>query len=151
MKNQSVCIIGIGNILRADDGVGAFIVQAIENKKFKNVYCFTEQQLQIELLEEACKYSFVIIIDAAVQEKSVVFKKLNNIEIAFQPVSHYVNAEMFAALAKQLYQNKTEFYYCGIKGKNFELGEQISSEILQLANEAVDIITGFIVDLNKYN
>lgn len=149
MKNQSVCIIGIGNILRADDGVGAFITQAIENKKWKNVFCLTEQQLQIELLEEACKYSVVIIVDAAVQEKDMVFKKLNNIETAFQPASHYVNAEMFAALAKQLYQKETAFYYFGIKGKNFELGEQISSEIIQLANEAVNIITGFISNMDE--
>ncbi|MCP9032886.1 hypothetical protein NKJ21_27585, partial [Klebsiella sp. SWET4] len=59
--------------------------------------------------------------------------------------SHHINAKTFATLAKQLYNSETQFYYCGIRGENFGVGEKISPTVLRYANEAVEEIFRFVL------
>jgi hydrogenase maturation protease len=145
MNTAAIGIVGIGNTLRSDDGVGAYIVQAIDDKHLPEVNCMVMQQLQTELMEDLTQYKMVIIVDAAVKGMSWIFEKLETVEIQSPSISHHIDAKTFATLAKQLYNSETQFYYCGIRGENFGIGEKISPTVLQYANEAVEEIFRFVL------
>lgn len=62
-------IIGYGNTLRCDDGVGCYAAQMIaEQGEFEGVMVLQRQQLTVELVELISRASQVIFIDACVGE-----------------------------------------------------------------------------------
>lgn len=142
-------VVGIGNTLRGDDGIGKYICTCIEKIKLPNVCSTTAFQLETNLLEEFIQYDTVIIADAAVSGKAVSF--INAATLLQQPVSssHHANAASIAMLAKQLYQKDIEIFLCAIRGCNFEMGEQLSTLAIQHANDAVNTIINWIKN-NSY-
>lgn len=68
---MKVKVIGIGNILMEDDGVGINVLEKIKNKLVDNdievITCETDFQYCISLIEEG---DFVFVIDATYYEKT---------------------------------------------------------------------------------
>lgn len=146
---KKILVVGIGNTLRGDDGIGKYICTCIEKIKLPNVCSTTAFQLETNLLEEFIQYDTVIIADAAVSGKAVSF--INAATLLQQPVSssHHANAASIAMLAKQLYQKDIEIFLCAVRGYNFEMGEQLSTLAIQHANDAVNTIINWIKN-NSY-
>lgn len=145
MKAQKkILIIGIGNTLRSDDGIGKYICDCIEKINVPNVHCTTAYQLETNLLEEFIQYDTVIIADAAVSGKPVSF--INAATLEHQPVSssHHADAASMVVLAKQLYQKDIEIFLCAVRGNNFEMGEQLSTIAVHHADDAVNTILNYI-------
>lgn len=69
--NKRTCIVGIGNPLRSDDGVGAYICQLLEEKNLPGVSIISTQQLDIGIAEELSKFDNVIFVDASLEEEAI--------------------------------------------------------------------------------
>ena len=147
MKNiKRTAVIGVGNTLCSDDGVGIFICTELEKTNIQGLSVFTTHQLHIELVEELKEFDTIIIVDAGI--------KPNN-EVSFYPIteqnsnsihsSHNIDATLLFSLLQNLYPSDRSFFVCEIQVQNFELGEGLSSLALMNARKAVQLISDFIL------
>lgn len=141
---NTTCIVGIGNPLRTDDGIGAYVCTLLEEKRIPGVHVISTQQLDTSMLEELIGFNRVIFVDAAVNIKSISFDLLSREKHHPASFSHHINAAMLAGLAEQLYAAKTQFYVCAIPAANFTMGKPMSQKAKKNATEAVALIQAWI-------
>ncbi|MFP4333539.1 MAG: hydrogenase maturation protease, partial [Campylobacterales bacterium] len=58
-------VIGIGNTIRCDDGIGFKLAQMVEKETIEGVEVICTHQLLPELSEDISKYEVVIFVDAS--------------------------------------------------------------------------------------
>jgi hydrogenase maturation protease len=134
-----ILLLGIGNTLRSDDGVGIYVCEQLLQLQLKKVVIQTAQQLQTELVEELLNYKAVIVVDASIATAEVCFEKVEASGKAASS-SHHMNLSMMQALAQQLYGKTIELYSCAIPAENFELGNELSPATKQNAATAVQLL-----------
>ena len=145
IKIKKTVIVGVGNTLRSDDGVGIFICSELEKSNLSSLSVLTTHQLHIELVEDLKEYETIVIIDAGANPKS---------EVSFYPIteqksngihsSHNINATLLYSLLQKLYPSDRSFYVCEIQVQNFELGNELSSFAISNAAKAIKLLTEFI-------
>jgi len=139
-KIKNILVIGVGNPLRSDDGVGPYIADCIEAKGLKGVKVWITQQLNVEDLEGMLGFEHVILVDASLDGPLLDFRPVELKEGKILASSHHLSAETFVNLASSIYQKKLHMHLCTIKGLCFEVSNKISPEVLKRAQEAVDLI-----------
>jgi hydrogenase maturation protease len=144
-KKQSTCIVGIGNTLRSDDGVGDYVCQLIDAKQLPGVSTTSIQQLDTTITATLVTFHRVIFVDASVNAATVLFQPLATGDEQPQSFSHHVNAAMISGLAEKLYSANTQFYICAIGATNFEMGNQLSEKTCNNAHAAVSLLTEWIL------
>jgi hydrogenase maturation protease len=142
--HKSTCIVGMGNSLRSDDGVAAYLCQQLETQYGYKVTIIITQQLDMGLAEELSTFDTVIFIDASLQEESFSFKELSLENNSSSSSSHQINAAMLAALTRQLLATHTQFYICAIGAYDFEMGNNLSQKTMQNAHGAMEFISAWI-------
>ncbi|MDE2009643.1 MAG: hydrogenase maturation protease [Candidatus Omnitrophica bacterium] len=148
-RPANILVVGIGNPLRCDDGVGPYIAGCIETRGLSGVHVRTVQQLLLEDLEEMLQYDQVILADASVSGPPVDFRPVEKFSGQLLSSSHHLSAELFVNLAAGVYHKDLKLHLCCVKGLSFEVGDKISDFVLQRAGEAVDLIAGFINNMTK--
>ncbi|OIR05720.1 hydrogenase 2 maturation endopeptidase [mine drainage metagenome] len=141
---NKIAVIGVGNTLRSDDGIGAHICSKIDELNLPFITTIIVQQLHVELIEELINYDSVIIADAAVTGNDVDLNSLVFNETQTTSSSHHMNANMLNALLQKIHGKKITINLCSVRGENFELGETLSPSAIANANKAVKIICDFI-------
>jgi len=144
MKTNNILIAGIGNTIRGDDAIGAYIVSCINRLNLYGVNTMVMQQLHIEILDEFLNFATIIVVDAALINEPISFYPLKKKTVPPASSSHHVNVALLSALAKQLYQKELQIMICAVQGKNFEMGEQLSATAKKNADDAVNIICTWI-------
>lgn len=139
-----ICVVGIGNVLRNDDGVGPYIVSQIEAMELPGVITFMSQQLNLEFIDEFVEFDQVLIVDAAIIGDDVEFYSLKDSHVGHLASSHHVSAQMFLLLAKRMYGKELDMYVCSVKGENFNMGENLSETAQVNAQKAIEKITSFL-------
>src|SRR5450755_3522173 len=126
MNNKKrICIVGIGNPIRSDDGVGAYVCQLMEEKNLDGVKVIATQQLDIGMTGDFTEFDTVIFVDASLKHKTISFQPLSLENDQPQSFSHHINPAMLVNLAQILYAKSTRFYICAVGGNNFEIGNSI--------------------------
>ncbi len=142
----SILVVGVGNSLRSDDGVGSFIAESIEAKGFNNIKVWVTQQLHVEDLDSMLSFSRVILIDASTSGPVVDFRQAHGIDQAGPSSSHHLSAEMLVKMARNIYRKELDIHVCSIRGSNFEVGDKISPEVLYCAKKAIELICSSIME-----
>lgn len=137
---RTACIVGIGNPLRSEDGIGAYVCELINAKHLPGVHTITTQQLDTSMIEELTGFDAVIFVDAAVNTGKISLILISEGSTVTQPLSHHINAVLFAKLAQQLYATATQFYLCTIPATNFELGKKLSVKAKSNATKAAALL-----------
>ncbi len=126
-KNISILVIGYGNTLRSDDGVGQIVAQKIANSHLPGVRSLYLHQLTPELAADLAEVELVIFVDAtlaaiAPDVRVTLLKPLSSVEIR----SHTSDPRVLLNLAQILYNHCPKAWWVTIPGENFELGDAIS-------------------------
>lgn len=139
MNNQStICIAGIGNTLRSDDGIGSYICRELEKENIYNASFQYIHQLQSEWIDEFSQYDYVILIDAAVdKENKIRLNALNAGEYLTDSSSHFLGLGVFAGLITGLFKTSLSIYLCAVPGHDFSFGETLSPQGKANAVEAI--------------
>ena len=138
-NSKEVLVIGIGNPLRSDDGVGLYVAECIEAKGLEAVKVWVTQQLQVEDIERMLEFQRVILVDASIDGPSLDFRPIDNLA-GHTSSSHHLSAETFVNLASQIYHQELRMHLCSIKGHCFEVGEKISTQVHENAQKAIELI-----------
>ena len=142
---KKTIVVGVGNTLRSDDGVGIFICSELEKKNLLGLSVLTTHQLHIELVEELKDFETIVIIDAGANPKS---------EVSFYPItehkskgihsSHNIDATLLYSLLQKLYPSDRSFYVCEIQVQSFDLGDSLTTLAISNAEKAINLLTEFI-------
>ncbi len=145
-KESKILIIGYGNTLRGDDGVGYKIAEIIEQWNLDNITSLSVHQLTPDLAEKISQADTVIFIDA------IPVTDINTAEIDIKTISinskinnlgHHNNPEQLLSLTQAIYQKVPQAYWILVPAINFNFSEEFSpttQKYVTLALEEIKII-----------
>ena len=141
---HKILVVGIGNTLRCDDGVGPYVADCIKAQAIKGVKVSVTQQLHVEDIEGMLAFDRVILIDASTAGPPVDFRQVEGGKEQALSSSHHLSAETFVNLAASLYHKNLSVQLCSIKGHNFKVGDTITPAVQACAKQAVELICSSI-------
>ena len=133
-------VIGYGNTLRSDDGVGVWIADRIDDLHLSNVDVRTCHQLHLELVPDLIEYESVIFIDASATGESIAVRRCIPSPALPSSTDHNVNPEVLQQLALELYNTAIDIYLYTVRGECFEFGSTISPAVKDRASRALSMI-----------
>lgn len=139
-----ICILGIGNPLRRDDGIAPRVCEALEGWKLPGVEVRTCHQLQPEMVDELSGFGDILLVDAAVQEEPVLFATLDGGSLASVAFTHHLDARRFAALFLRFVGGGTRVHVCTVSGSDFGYGLEPSPQGKLNADSAVARIVQWV-------
>lgn len=142
---HSILVIGYGNELRGDDGVGQLVARIVEGWGVPNLRSLAVHQLTPELTEELVTADCVIFVDAypASPEQGVQVFRIEPTH-SVSTMGHTSDPQMLLAIAQALYSYNPQAWWIGIPAVNMELGEQLSPITEQGMADALDEIDRLI-------
>jgi len=141
---RKVAILALGNILRGDDSAGVLVGERIKNKVKADVFIgeTAPESYLLRLIES--KYTHVIIIDAAIDDYppgTIFIVDPDKISEGIV-TSHTIPVTFIIDLLKA---NKIKTLVIGIRPKNTELTDRISTEV----EEAVNTLSRILMETLK--
>ncbi len=130
-------VIGYGNELRSDDGVGPKVAAAVDELQLPGVRTMICQQLSPEHAEPISRARTVIFVDAAVDApKEVQLRKLEPNE-SVQLMAHAADPRTMLALARDVFGHCPEAWWLTIPAAKLSFGEDLSPEAQRGFEQAV--------------
>lgn len=129
MTNNSFLVIGYGNTLRSDDGVGQIVATEVESWKIPSVAALSLHQLTPEIAEILAQSSYAIFIDASpITEigETVQIYPIEPVESHNFSLGHISNPRSLLALTQAIYGYTPPGIAIAIPAINFDLGETLS-------------------------
>jgi hydrogenase maturation protease len=140
-------VIGYGNTLRGDDGVGPAVAERLGAMALEEVEVRSATQLQLEWAVEWCDYERVVLIDAAVDGAAV------SQEVVWpadggesEGGAHELDAGVLLALARVLYGRAPEVWRWRIRGESFGMGDPLTPGVRAAADEVTERIARSLSD-----
>ncbi len=87
-------VIGYGNTLRSDDGVGVWIADHIDALHLPNIDVRTCHQLHLELVPDLIEYERVILIDTGMSGQPIAVRTCNPSPALPSSTDHNVSPEV---------------------------------------------------------
>jgi hydrogenase maturation protease len=144
MKRESVArrvlVIGYGNELRGDDGIGAHLARAAA-ARWPQVRALAVHQLTPELAEAVADASRVIFVDAraTVEGEPVQVCRVEP-RWADGALGHTGDARTILALARDLFDQTPPAWRVTVTAPRLDLGESLSAEALAHVQTALERI-----------
>lgn len=141
--SQLPLIIGYGNTLRGDDGVGPAVATQLQVLlKTGQARVLVRPQLTFELAEDVSQAPFTLLIDAAGQGTPGTVG-LHEIQPAKNPGSlfqHHVPPQVLLATAQILYDRLPPMTLISVAGMQFDQDRMLSDVVQRAIPEVIDIV-----------
>ena len=123
---DGLLVIGYGNTLRRDDGVGPKVAEVVEGLALPGVRTLACPLLTPELAEAVSQARLVIFVDAAVDApREVQLRKLAPADSP-QIMAHAANPATMLALARDVFGHAPEAWWLTIPVQNLGIGDDFS-------------------------
>lgn len=147
--DKILMVIGFGNSLRCDDGVGPKAVLAIEELGLPGVRTLACPQLTPELADPLSKVDNAVFVDAAVDHRGAVRLRRLTPSSSSQVLAHAAGPRVLLALARDAFGRSPEAWMLTIPAEDLGFGEHLSpAAILGLA-DAVQAVRRLHARLRK--
>ena len=142
---RNCLVIGYGNTLRRDDGVGVKIAEAVAEMNLPGVSVITRHQLVPELAEQISQSRAAVFVDADAKSKGEV--ALHEIEPgnAGQILAHATDPRSLLALAKQIFGRSPKAWTLAVPVDDLGFGDGLSPRAtagLEIAVEKIQSLAG---------
>jgi hydrogenase maturation protease len=126
-QSLSFLVIGYGNTLRSDDGVGPKVAEAVRALNLAGVCVIACHQLTPELAEPISQSRVAVFVDAAADASTQVqIRKLEPSESP-QIMTHAADPRTMLVLACDLFDHAPEAWWLTIPVENLGFGEGLSA------------------------
>jgi hydrogenase maturation protease len=134
-------VIGYGNTLRSDDGIGSIVAEAIGG-----IACF---QLNPELAELISCADFLVLIDACYGEKAgeIQLESLDTRDS--QPMTHQSSPAKLLQMAKEIYGSVPPTLLITITGADFNYGDKLSPQLEAILPQIIEGVQTIIQSHDK--
>jgi hydrogenase maturation protease len=138
-----VLVIGYGNSLRRDDGIGPWVAARLAERGLPGVRVVAAHQLTPELAEDlaGCRTAFFVDARAGAGEPVEVRPVLP--ATPDSSLTHACDPRTLLALARSVYECNPDAWWVVVGGRDFSLGDGLSPDGVRNARAAV----GRVVDL----
>ncbi len=126
MKIPHLLLVGYGNTLRSDDGVGPRLVEDLGTLRLPGVRTLICQQLSPEHSGAVALADAVIFVDAAVDDPPVVQLRELQPGPAAQLFAHAADPRTLLAFARDVFGHAPRAWWLTIPAVNLAFGEQFS-------------------------
>jgi hydrogenase maturation protease len=136
-----VLIVGYGNVLRSDDGLGVRAAEALAQTSLdphtKVLIC---HQLGPEVAEQMSESDEVLFIDADRQARPGELR-LTPVaaSVSDAPFAHQLTPQTLLWLSAELYGRRPATFQISVGGKSFDLGANISDEVAAALPRVVEL------------
>jgi hydrogenase maturation protease len=147
VTDTGVLVVGYGNPLRGDDGVGWHAARLLaDDPRLDGARVLAHHQLVPELAEDISRASLVVLVDAAMEGTpgSVLVQSIEARRVTPATWSHHLDPETLAGLAEALYGAAPPMALVSVTGGSFVEGDGISSALRQALPEVVEVVAGVI-------
>jgi hydrogenase maturation protease len=149
---QDLLVVGIGNILREDDGVGFDLVHRLREHFGSDLNCLEVYELDIVLAETIAKFDELLVIDALVIDEEVPFKLVPLLASeSYIPaggfISHVFDWGAILALARDCFGSRAKATLLGISANRFGLSEQLSPACAAKADKAFQFLLDYCSEI----
>lgn len=139
-----VLVVGYGNSLRSDDGVGpAVAARLADDPRLAGVIIRSEHQLTPELAADASGASLLILIDAGTEEApgEVSVRRLEPaLDEGGTAWTHHLDPSTLVGLARELWGSAPPVVLVSIGPASLEMGEGLSEVVAQAVTRAADLV-----------
>lgn len=135
-------IIGIGNPLRGDDGLGWRVVEALRQMtSLKEVEAVTCHQLTPEMAEHLSRAQYVIFIDACAGSPpgEIRVNRLMAASSSDRSFTHCLDPQGLTQYCRQLYGNSPEGWTISMTGADYGYSESLSVAVESQLPALVDL------------
>jgi hydrogenase maturation protease len=149
MKTMTVLVIGYGNTLRGDDGVGYQVAETVAEWQRPQVRSIAVHQLLPELAADIAEVEIVMFVDAVV----TVDRATPKIDIT--PLipggdenfnTHIITPQLLLGITQRLYGATPDAYLLTIPAIDFTMGATLSSIASTGKDSALDYLKCWLED-----
>jgi hydrogenase maturation protease len=147
VTGAGVLVVGYGNPLRGDDGIGWHAASRLAtDARLAGAQVLTHHQLVPELAEEVSRASLVVLVDASTQGDpgSVSVRQIGSPSATPTTWSHHLDPETLAGLAKALYGAVPPMVLVSVAAGSLADGDRLSSTLEQVLPEVVEVVAGVV-------
>jgi hydrogenase maturation protease len=140
-------VIGYGNPLRGDDGIGWYAAELLaDDPRLHGAQVLTSHQLVPELAENVSRASLVVLVDATMQGDpgSLSVRRIEPRPAAPATWSHQLDPETLADLAEALYGAAPPMVLVSVAAGSFAEDDRLSLPVQQALPEVVEAVAGVI-------
>ena len=143
LSSDQLLLIGYGNPLRRDDGVGPRVVEAVAALNLAGVSVIVQHQLVPELAEAISGARTVIFVDGSAKAGDGVGLDEIHARDVEQTLAHTSDPRSLLALTKQIFGRSPPAWSLAIPVKDLGFGEGLSPEAQDGLEVAVRKIQAF--------
>jgi hydrogenase maturation protease len=145
LPEYDVVVIGYGNELRGDDGIGPRLAGEVAARNWPGVRVVAVAQLTPELAKVLADAQRAIFIDAGVPAEGEPVRVLHVEPRGPGPaLTHFGDPHGLLALSRALYGKAPRAWLVRVAGHDFGLGEALSSEVQHRAQKALEHIESLV-------
>ena len=147
MTGAGVLVVGYGNPLRGDDGIGWHAARLLAtDPRLADARVLAQHQLVPELAVDVSRASLVVLVDAAAEGDpgSVRVRKVEPRSAAPATWSHHVDPQTLAGLAEALYGATAPMVLVSVSAESFAEGNGLSSTLQRALPEVVKVVAGVV-------
>jgi hydrogenase maturation protease len=143
-------VIGYGNTLRADDGVGQRVAVAISAWDLPGVSSRAMHQLTPELAEPLSTADLAVFVDARLAEGGDVLLSPLEPSATGGMMGHVCDPRSLLGLTRAMYGRHPRAWLVSVPAADFSLGEGLSATAAHGAADALERITALIEAAQKF-
>jgi len=142
-----VLVIGYGNALRTDDGVGPAVAERLaDDPRLSGVDVRAAHQLTPELAFDASGASLLVLVDAATDLPAgeVTVRRLDAGVVAGEVMTHHLDPAGLVGLARELWGTAPPVVLVSVGVSSLELGDTLTADVEEAIPRAVDAVAAII-------
>ena len=147
LANHGSLVVGYGNPLRSDDGIGWVIAGRLStDPRFAGTDVLQRHQLTPELALDVSRADLVVLVDARSGQPAgtVAVETVGASAASGGSWSHHLGPASLVALARELYGRAPEVHVVSIGVGTLEVGEGLSPAVEAAIEPAMDTIAGLV-------
>lgn len=143
-----VLVIGYGNALRRDDGLGWHAAERLAvDPRLAGATVLQRHQLTPELALDVSDASFAVFVDASRGPAAqLAVEPVVAAETAAIPWSHHVDPALLLALARDLYGRAPDAVAVSVGVASVAVGQRLSHVLQRVLPEVVDVVAGLVAE-----
>jgi hydrogenase maturation protease len=146
-----VLIVGYGNTLRSDDGLGWHAAERLaDDPRFADVEVVQRHQLTPELALDISDAAVVVLIDASSELPPGEFtvKRVERAAGASNNWSHHLSPATLVSLSHELYGRASDVYIVSCGVQSVEMGDRLTPVVEAVLPKVIDAVAGLVASHN---
>ena len=152
MTAAGVLIVGYGNPLRSDDGIGWHAARLLAtDPRLAGARVLARHQLTPELAADVSRASLVVLVDAAAEGDpgSVAVRRIGSPPPTPITWSHHLTPETLAGLADALYGAVPPIVLVSVAAESFAESDRLSGDLERALPEIVDAVADVVTSRHR--